>query len=51
MTLLLLLLIIVGLSAGGSLYLVVREGRGPLAPPASHVVDSRFLPPAARLTR
>lgn len=30
----------------GTLVELVREGRGPAAPPVSHRLDRRFLPPA-----
>lgn len=30
----------------GTLVELIREGRGPSAPPVSHPLDRRFLPPA-----
>jgi hypothetical protein len=30
----------------GTVVTLVREGRGPAAPPMSHRLDRRFLPPA-----
>lgn len=34
----------------GTTYTLLRDGRGPAAPPASHSVDPSFLPPARALT-
>lgn len=48
---LLLLLILVGLVAGSSLYMAVRGDRGPLTPPRSHDIDPSFLPPSQRIAR
>jgi len=45
--LMILLLVVVALSVA-SVYLIVRDGRGPQRPPVSHYQDSRFLGPLAR---
>ena len=49
MTYLLLLLVVAGVVA--TVHALVRDGRGPAAPPTSHDVDPSFLPPAGVLTR
>lgn len=47
----LLLLIVVAAAVAGTLHLVVRDERGRAAPPASHPVDTAWLPPAMLLDR
>lgn len=42
----LLLTALVAVGALGTVVTLVREGRGPAAPPLSHPLDRRFLPPA-----
>ena len=45
--LMILLLVVVALSVA-SVYLIVRDGRGPQRPPVSHFEDARFLAPRTR---
>jgi hypothetical protein len=45
--LMILLLAVVALSVA-SVYLIVRDGRGPQRLPVSHFEDARFLGPLAR---
>ena len=45
--LMILLLVVVALSVA-SVYLIVRDGRGPQRPPVSHFEDTRFLSFGAR---
>ena len=44
--LMILLLVVVALSVA-SVYLIVRDGRGPQRPPVSHFEDARFRAPLA----
>ncbi|MFC5728491.1 MULTISPECIES: hypothetical protein [Nocardioides] len=46
-----LLLIVVAAAVAGTLRVVVRDERGRGAPPASHPVDSAWIPPAMLLER
>ena len=48
MTYLLILLVIVAVMSVESIRLMVRDGRGPQRPPASHLDDPRFHSPGAR---
>jgi len=49
---LILFLLTVTVLAGamGTAYTLLRDGRGPTAPPTSHSVDPSFLPPASQLS-
>lgn len=49
MTYFLLLVIVAGVAA--TVNALVRDGRGPVRPPASHKVDPTFLPPSTLFTR
>jgi len=49
MTYFILFLIVAGVVA--TVHALVRDGRGPVAPPTSHSVDPTFLPPASVLGR
>ncbi len=49
MTFFILIVIVAGVAA--TVHAIVRDARGPVAPPTSHVVDPSFLPPASRLSR
>ncbi len=48
MTFLVILLLVVAALSGASIYLLVRDGRGPQRPPVSHFEDARFVAPLAR---
>jgi hypothetical protein len=48
MTYLLILLVIVAVMSLESIRLMIRDGRGPQRPPASHLDDPRFHSPGAR---
>ena len=48
MTFLLILLLVVAALSAASIYLLVRDGRGPQRPPVSHFEDARFLSFGAR---
>ena len=45
MTFLMILLLIVMALSVESIYLIVRDGRGPQRPPVSHYEDARFRAP------
>lgn len=49
MTYFILFLIVAGIAA--TVHALVRDSRGPAAPPSSHTVDPTFLPPALQLSR
>ena len=46
MTYLMMLLVVVAVLSAESIRLMIRDGRGPQRPPASHVDDPRFHSPA-----
>ena len=48
MTFLMILLFAVVALSVASVYLIVRDGRGPQRPPVSHFEDARFVAPLAR---